>query len=192
MSAFRLGTEFGRWAAVAALLPLALALGCQRVAPSSESVVEQSVTPEDQLENVMKRFEFALEHARTAEGAGVVSQRAATHRLIPPTGDQHAYEAEITMTTSVGLEPALVQEIAKEKAPPPIDPVALDSSANAEGETEQIAEEAAENIAEKARVSEKKVFKLRFQNDRWELVDPPADKLTEVEMLLFRSALGDG
>ena len=193
MSTFRRGTELGRLAIAATLLPLALAAGCQRVAPSGESIAELTATPEAQLENVMKRFEFALESARTAEGAAVESERKATHRLILPTGDQQAYEAEVTIATSIKLAPALVREIAKETNPKPVDPVALGGSAPmAEGETGQIAEVAAENIVEKAQVSEKKVFKLRFQNDRWELVEPPADKLSSVERDCFNYALSDG
>jgi hypothetical protein len=193
MSAFRRGTEFGRLAVAAVLLPLALPIGCQQVAPSGESITERTATPESQLENVMKRFEFALEHARTVEGAAVISERAATHRLIPPTGDRQAHEAEVTITTSMGLAPELVHEIAKENGAAAIDPVALDGSApKDEGEKERIAEDAAENIVEKAKVSEKKMFKLRFQNDRWELVDPPADKLSDAERECFRYALSDG
>lgn len=191
MFAFRRGTDLAQSVVVAALL-LPFAVGCDRPAPSGESIVERSITPEGQLENVMKRFSFALEHARTAEGAAVVSRREATHRLIPPEGDQQAYEAEVTITTSLRLAPELVQEIAKDKPLATAGPVALDGAAPPPSQAGQVAEAAAESIVEKANVSESKVYRLRFQNDRWELIDPPAEKLSEPDQLCFHYALSDG
>jgi hypothetical protein len=195
MSAQRRGTELGRVAVVAALLPLILAIGCERPASGGKSIAERSATPEGQLENVMKRLEYALDLARPAAGTGVVSERRSAHRLIPPAGDQAAYEAEVTISTSMGLAPEKVDEIKKQTK---VKPVALDSQAPVEGNAEAPADleepqqDPAEKIAAAAEVSETKIYKLRFQNDRWELVDPPADKLTGADGECVKYALSDG
>jgi hypothetical protein len=195
MSAKRCGTELGRLAVVAALLPFALAFGCQRPAPGGKSIAERSATPEGQLENVMKRLEYALGLAVPAPGAAVESERRATHRLLPPAGDQSAYEAEVTISTSMGLAPDKIEEIKKQNG---VKPVALDSQAPAESDSKvapDLAEpqqDPAEKIAAAAEVSETKVYKLRFQNDRWELIDPPADKLSGADGECLKYALSDG
>jgi hypothetical protein len=187
--------ELGRLAVVAALLPFALAFGCQRPASGDKSLAERSATPEGQLENVMKRLEYALGLARPAAGTGIESERRSTHRLLPPTDDQSAYEAEVTISTSMGLAPDKVEEIKKQNG---MKPVALDSEApveadpNHELDLAEPQQDPADKIAAAAEVSETKVYKLRFQNDRWELVDPPADKLSGADGECLKYALSDG
>jgi hypothetical protein len=76
--------------------------------------------------------------------------------------------------------------------------VAIDSEAPVASDSQEIVELAepqqdpVEKIAAAAEVSEAKVYKLRFQNDRWELVDPPADKLSGADGECLRYALSDG
>lgn len=185
----------GQVAVAAALLPLALVSGCQRAASGGKSIAERGSTPEGQLENVMKRLEYALGLARPAAGAGVVSRREATHRLLAPAGEQSAFEAEVTIATSLGLAPDKVEEIKKQTE---VKPVAIGPESPPEADAKEIAELAepqedpAEKIAAAAEVSETKVYKLRFQNERWELIDPPADKLSGADGECLKYALSDG
>ena len=182
-------------AVAVALLPFALAFGCQRPASGGKSVAERSATPEGQLENVMKRLEYALGLARPAAGTGVKSNRQAAHRFLPPAGDQSAYEAEVTISTSLSLAPEKIEEIKKQTG---VKPVALDSQAPVDADPKQeldLAEpqqDPAEKIAAAAEVSETKIYKLRFQNDHWELIDPPADKLSGADGECLKYALSDG
>ncbi len=152
---------------------VALVLGCEPAVRAPVEVTAGSDTPEGQLKNVMRRLRYALKNATPAPGSGVVSVRQASHRLIPAEGEAGSLTAEVTIKTTLSLEPAAVaglKQTGKTDDGPAIDP---------------------NKIADAAETVEKKVYNLIYKDSRWELADPDAE-LSDIDRRCFQYALSDG
>jgi hypothetical protein len=141
--------------------------GCDRGASSAPAPVAPP-TPAEHLASVMKRLEYAVAHAKPAASSGVASTRSCAYRLIEPADDDARPAAEVVIETRVSYTPRA------DAAPQPI------------GET------VASPDNKPIRQVETRTFKLEYDGQRWELVEPPQDELTESEQLFFQYALSDG
>jgi hypothetical protein len=149
--------------------------GCDQAAtmPPAESVVDAN-TPEEHLTHVMRRLEFALEQARAAAQSGVKSQRRCSYKLLEPEKEGAPYMAKVTIETSIELD----SEAVAPKTPAgrkKIEPISDDAE-----------------LAEAVSTVETDVYTLRYEKQRWELVDPPYDELPDTIELCFQHALSDG
>ena len=152
-------------------LVLLAPLGCERPAPSAPvQVFDHSGTPQGDLKNVMLRLESALAEAKTNGVAGVSSSRKCSYELFEPAKDGDPYTAEVTIRTSVRVSP--------KPAKPGDAPPAGVAAGGAEPEP--------------ITTNESKVYKLAYKDDRWDMVDPPQDKLDETEKICFQFALNEG
>jgi hypothetical protein len=155
------------WARGAALCVI-LALGCDMAEPPASAIPNVTPSPPTQLEHVMRRLEDALQHARAAASSGVVSIRQSRYELIEPSAEDDRYTARVVIQTTVGL-----------RGGPQMRPIG--DAAAATGDAEAPGEEVT-----------KRIFKLVYKDQRWELLEPPVDELTDIEKLCFQSALSDG
>ncbi len=160
-----------RWACgplvvAGAALCLAVTSGCETAGPLPDAVVEAPPSPEKQLEHAMRRLKESLKHARAAPGVGVVSERSCAYELLPPSAEDDGYTARVMIETSVALH----REAGVKITP-------LDKQAKGDEPFKQV---------------DKRYFKLAYKNQRWELVEPPLDELTELERVYFQNALSDG
>lgn len=153
---------------------VALVLGCEPAVRAPVEVTAGSDTPEGQLKNVMRRLRYALKNATPAPGSGVVSVRQASHRLIPAKVDAESLTAEVTIKTTLSLEPNAVAGL-KQTGKTDDDGPAVDPN----------------KIADAAETVEKKVYNLIYKDSRWELADPDAE-LSAADRLCFQYALSDG
>ena len=116
----------------------------------------------------MKRLEYALAHARPAADTGIASTRSCAYRLIEPSDDETRPTAEVVIETRVRYTPpagAVTQPIGESETPADNKPI---------------------------RQVDKRIFTLAYDGQRWELVEPPREELTESETLFFQYALSDG
>jgi hypothetical protein len=152
-----------------ALMPALLA-GCQQAASPALSSSVAASTPEGRLQLAMRRLDHALQSAQPAANSGVTSTRRSRHQLHEPSDKDSRYTATVLIETTIALAPG-AEDKAKIKAIGP--------------------EGAAAGV--EPNVSTQR-FELAYENDRWELVDPPQEELPEdsVERICFQYALSDG
>ncbi len=149
--------------------------GCDQAVPlPTASPVAEANTPEEHLKHVMRRLEFALEQARAAAQSGVISERRCTYRLLDPEANGAPYTAEVTIETAITLDSDAVTP----KTPA------------GRKKTQPISNDA--ELAEAVSTVETHVYTLRYENQRWELVDPPYDEMPDTIELCFQHALSDG
>lgn len=163
-----------RWLPILGLL---LASGCDTVRPTADPIPAAPPSPQTQLDHVMERLKDALDHAHAASHASVVSERQCAFRLIEPTAEGEPYQAEVVIQTMLGLKTG--------KTIKPIGEVVDATSGAAAGATKATG-------AEDDPSFEKRLFKLVYKNQRWELAEPQFEELTETEKICFQSALSDG
>jgi hypothetical protein len=169
-----------RRAAYALAMLAPLFMGCERADKRPVPLTDRSDTPQGHLKNVIRRLEFALKGAKPAAGSGVKSERKCAYQLISPTNEGDDYTAEVTIQTSRALAPSLA---GKRKPQPP---------AEGEASIRPISDDPDATNADPTTSVESAVYKLAYKNHRWELVDPPQDKLPETESICFQYALSDG
>jgi hypothetical protein len=163
-----------RWLPILGLL---LASGCDAVNPAADPTPATPPSPQTQLDHVMERLKDALDHAHAASHASVVSERQCAFRLIEPTAEGEPYQAEVVIQTSLGLKTG--------KKIKPIGEIVGAAPGAAAGEAKAAG-------AEDDPSFEKRLFKLVYKNQRWELAEPQLEELTETEKICFQSALSDG
>lgn len=181
--------------------------GCKQAdSPSAVPVSDDS--PEAKLDEIMNRLRTAAADASAAAGSGVVSQRTVSHRLIPPSGDQDKYRAEITIKTTVALaqppanEVRRQEEAAEEEATEgALDPLAegeeempdplLEDSAAAEENLDEgdLQADVSRRTVEESRETTTKVYELVYEDDRWNLAKEISAVEDEVAKYLFQYAL---
>lgn len=170
--------------AVCMALTLSLQMGCDK--PSnipSVPALPPNDTPEGKLARVMQRLDSAIETAQAASGSGVISERRAYHKLLPPPAGSELPEAMIFIETSRALAPRALNAA---------------SQAKREAEAERQGEEAPTEpgkplIVEDEKHVEVAEFPLSYDGQRWNLVEelkPQAeDGLPSPEYILFEYAL---
>ena len=164
-----------RKAVAAALIPTLLA-GCREATSPPAPLAAATSTPEGRLQLVMSRLDHALRSAQPAADSGVTSTRRSKYGLHNPSDKDSRYTATVLIETTIALA-----------APP-----------EGKAKIEPIGPESQAAVAEASAAVEPKVntqqFKLAYENDRWELVDPPQEELPEnsVERICFQYALSDG
>ncbi|HMO86938.1 MAG TPA: hypothetical protein PKC18_18680 [Lacipirellulaceae bacterium] len=150
----------------ATLAALWLAVGCDSPSTPEQPQSQAPPSPEQRLKNAMSRLQNALDHAKAAASSGVRSERTFTYQLIEPGAEDARPTAEVFIETSVSLRPQ------------------RHGSAPVLGQTEEGEEKTAE--------VDRQRFLLVYDEERWELAEPPDEELTETERICFQYALSDG
>lgn len=170
--------------AVCIALTLPLQVGCSK--PSnipSVPALPPNDTPEGKLARVMQRLDSAIETAQASPGSGVISERRAYHKLLPPPAGSELPEAVVFIETTRALAPR-----------------ALDDASQAKFEAE--AEESGDELPGEPRKplvvqDEKKIevaeYPLSYDGQRWKLVKELKPKTEDgspsTEYILFEYAL---
>jgi hypothetical protein len=162
------------------VLAAALAGGCgeQADTPADDAAVERNDTPEAQLENVERRLVDALDRAKAAAGAGVLSRRQCSFKLLEAENPDDPPTAMVTIETIVRLDPAAVD------LPQP-------SAKSPEGVTIPVADPADEILRDTRSVT-RRTYKLIYAGRRWELAEPMPEDTPDTERMCFDLALSDG
>jgi hypothetical protein len=160
-------------------------MGCDRQGAKIPSVpaLPANDSLEGKLARVMQRLDSALESAAAASGSGVISERRAYEKLVPPAGENGQYTAIIYLETTRALAPLALNAAAKAK---------VEAEAKAAGE--ESAEGSAKSVpVQDSRQVETDEYPLVFEGDRWKLVNeippPPAGEPLSTEKILFDYAL---
>lgn len=171
--------ETNGWRLASVISLLMISIGCGRPEPAIPSVpaLPPNNTPEGKLARVMQRLESALEDAQAAAGSGVISERKAYERIIPPSKEGEPYTAVITIETTRALAPIALNAKAKERA---------EAQAEKQGET-LTDEQVKPAIVKDTQQTEVVEYELVLEGDRWVLKDELVFGSTE--QILFSYAL---
>jgi hypothetical protein len=153
---------------VAAVYLVVAAGACEREREKprlAAPIAPRDNSPESKLARVIERLKFGLSAAQGAANYGVSSKRECSYRLVPPSGKESNYTADVTIVTTLALTDAESKEAAA-------DPTGASGEPAAPKPTH-----------------ERQKFKLVYKNDRWELRGKPN---SETLQLCFESALKDG
>lgn len=143
-------------------------------------------TPEGKLARVMQRLDSAIETAQAASGSGVISERRAYHKMLPPPEGSSLPEAIIFIETTRALAPRALNAASQAKLD--------EAKAEAEKKGEELPDEPRKTLMVN---DEKQVelaeFPLTYDGQRWKLVTelkPTTDDgASSTEYLLFDYAL---
>jgi hypothetical protein len=162
------------------VLAAALAGGCgdQADTPTDDAPAVQNDTPEAQLENVERRLVDALDRAKAAAGAGVLSRRQCSFKLLESESPDEPPTAMVTIETIVRLDPEAVD------LPEP-------AAESPNGVTMPVSD-AADEILKNSRSVTRRTYKLVYTGRHWELAEPMPEDTPETERMCFDLALSDG
>lgn len=178
---------FARWGmagAVSLALVLLVQTGCSK--PSnipSVPALPPNDTPEGKLARVMQRLDSAIESAQAESGTGVISERRAYHKLLPPPAGSDLPEAVVFIETTRALAPQALNDA---------------SQAKFEEEAAKLGEEAPAEprkplIVEDEKTTEVVEYPLAYDGQRWKLVNELESKTEDgapsIEYILFDYAL---
>jgi hypothetical protein len=140
-------------------------------------------TPEGKLARVMQRLDSAIESAQAESGTGVISERRAYHKLLPPPAGSELPEAMVFIETTRALAPRALNEAAQAKF---------------EEEAEKLGEEAPVEPRKPLMIEDEKTtevveYPLSYDGQRWKLVNElksqTEDGAPSIEYILFDYAL---
>ena len=168
-------------------LALLLSVGCNK--PSnvpSIPALPPNDTAEGKLARVMQRLDSAIETAQAASGSGVISQRRAYHKMLPPPAGSDLPEAVVFIETTRALAPQAINAAAKAKLEA--------AKAEAEKQGEEIPEvDGRPLVVDDEKQVEVGEFPLTYDGQRWKLVTELKSTTEEgapsTEYILFDYAL---
>jgi hypothetical protein len=184
------GSMFARYimaGAVCIAFSLLLTSGCNKQANvPSVPALPPNDTAEGKLARVMQRLDSAIETAQAASGSGVISQRRASHKMLPPSNGSDLPEAVIYIETTRALAPQAINSAAKAKLEA--------AKAEAEKQGEEIPEvDGRPLVVDDERQVEVDEFQLAYDGQRWKLVTELKPTTEEgapsTEYILFDYAL---
>ncbi len=172
--------------AVCIALTLSLQMGCDK--PSnipSVPALPPNDTPEGKLARVMHRLDSAIETAQAASGSGVISERRAYHKLLPPDAGSELPKAIVYIETTRALAPRALNDASQAK---------FEAEAEKSDDGDVSPDEPRKPLlVEDEKKTEVAEYPLSYDGQRWELakeLKPKAeDGSPSMEYILFEYAL---